>query len=256
MSQNTNFRVGVIRPVECFQEGWELIKDRYWLFLGISVVGVLLGGLVPFGLLLGAMFCGIYYCLFKQMNRQPIEFGELFKGFDFFLPSLIVTLFIAVPGLVFGVGVNLVMIPMQFAIQSAIKRGDDPMKVMIPFFATFAVVALVFGLLLACVHALIMFAYPLIVERKLNGIEAFKLSARAVLANLGGVVGLILIEFLLGIIGVLLCYVGVFLVIPLNFAAVIVAHRKVFPPIDAPFTSPPPPPDFNQPQSSAFVNPS
>lgn len=244
MSPNTQFRIGVIRPVECFREGWELIKDRYWLFLGISAVGILLGSIVPFGILIGPMFCGIYYCLLKQINRQPVEFGELFKGFDFFLPSLIVTLFIAIPGLIFGIGINFVMIPMQFAIQSAIKRGEDPMNVMIPFFATFAVIGLIFGLLLACIHAFIMFAYPLIVEHRLSGLDAFKLSARSVWANLSGVVGLILIQFLLGIIGVLLCYVGAFLVMPISFAAVTVAYRKVFPFSDSPFTSPPPPPNF------------
>ncbi len=34
------FKTGVIRPIECFKEGWELIKDQYWLFMGISVVGM------------------------------------------------------------------------------------------------------------------------------------------------------------------------------------------------------------------------
>jgi uncharacterized membrane protein len=111
-------------------------------------------------------------------------------------------------------------------------------------------------LILACIHALIMFAYPLIVERRLSGIEAFKLSARAVFANLGGVAGLILCEVALGIIGYLILCVGLYLVFPIMFAGVFVAYRKVFPAIDAPFTSPPPPPNFNPPQSSAFVNPS
>ncbi len=35
------FNTGVIRPVECMKEGWELIKDEYWLFLGITFVGML-----------------------------------------------------------------------------------------------------------------------------------------------------------------------------------------------------------------------
>lgn len=247
MFSKTEFRAGVIRPVECFQEGWELIKNRYWLFFGITIVGVFIGVVVPFGLLLGAMFCGIYYCLLKQMNGQTIEFAELFKGFDYFLPGLIVTLFVSVPVIVLSLGMNLAAIPMQFAVDSAIKRGEDPMKIMLPFFAVLASIALIFALLLACAHALIMFAYPLIVERRLAGMEAFKLSARAVWANLGGAVGLILVQFLLGFIGFLACYVGLFLVMPVNFAAVLIAYRKVFPFSEAPFMSPPRPPNFNQP---------
>jgi len=29
------FRSGVISPVECVKEGWQLIKDQYWLFSGL-----------------------------------------------------------------------------------------------------------------------------------------------------------------------------------------------------------------------------
>ena len=34
------FRRGVIRPFEVFREGWNIIEDRYWLFMGISLVCV------------------------------------------------------------------------------------------------------------------------------------------------------------------------------------------------------------------------
>ena len=43
----TDFHQGVIRPVDCLKEGWALIKDQYWLFFGISLVGLLIGGAVP-----------------------------------------------------------------------------------------------------------------------------------------------------------------------------------------------------------------
>ena len=73
------FKTGVIRPIECFKEGWELIKDQYWLFLGISLVGGLLAAFSMY-ILLGVAFCGVYYCLQQKYNRQPFNFADLFKG--------------------------------------------------------------------------------------------------------------------------------------------------------------------------------
>lgn len=97
------------------------------------------------------------------------------------------------------------------------------------------------GLVLGCIHAFIIFTYPLIVERNLNGLEAFKLSAKAAWANLGGVISLILAQFALGFVGYLACFVGVYLTLPVMFAGVFVAYRRVFPSIAASHLVPPPP---------------
>lgn len=243
------FQTGVIRPIECFKEGWQLIKEQYWLFLGITLVGILIGSIVPLGIALGAMICGIYFCLFRKMDGQAVEFKDLFKGFDYFLPSLIVTLFIMVPTLIFTVLMEIVQVVFFITMQN-MQNGKMPSRefesFLWTFFAVFAVVALIFGLLMGCLHALIMFAYPLIVERRMKGLDAFKLSARAVLKNINGVVGIILCEFVLAIVGLLLCYVGAILLAPLGFTAVAVAYRKVFPPLsNAPLDNlPPPPPTF------------
>ena len=245
MAANTDFRVGVIRPVECFREGWELIKDQYWMFFGISLVGMLIGGIVPFGIVLGAMMCGIYYCLFQKAAGQRISFDGLFKGFDFFLPSLIVTLFLMVPAFFLWI---LMYVPM-IGIQIYAKRpGADP-NVVFPLFFLMMAFLLIGGIAIASIHAMIMFAYPLIVERRLSGMDAFKTSARAVLKNLGGVVGLIVCEIGLVFVGYLLLCIGVYFVVPIMFAGVFVAYRKVFPPVEPVYNSPPPPPNFaNQTQ--------
>ena len=38
------FNRRALQPITCFREGWQLIKDDFWLFLGITVVGMLIGG--------------------------------------------------------------------------------------------------------------------------------------------------------------------------------------------------------------------
>jgi uncharacterized membrane protein len=89
-----------------------------------------------------------------------------------------------------------------------------------------------------------MFAFPLIVEYKLSGIEAFKLSAKSVWANLGGVVGIILCESGLIFVGYLACCIGVLFVFPLMYAGTFVAYRKVFPAARIQNFNPPPPDAF------------
>jgi len=39
------FRTGVIKPIECVKEGWELIKSDYWLLFAVTLVGVLIGAM-------------------------------------------------------------------------------------------------------------------------------------------------------------------------------------------------------------------
>src|SRR5205807_10140327 len=91
-AEQTDFRVGVIQPVECIKEGWALIKDQYWLFFGISIVGILIGGAVPI-VLIGPMMAGIFLCLFQRQRNHPVEFGLLFMGIVHFVSGQLVTLF-------------------------------------------------------------------------------------------------------------------------------------------------------------------
>ncbi len=234
------FQTGVIRPVECFKEGWQLIKDQYWLIFAITTVGMLIAGLIPFGIGMGAMYCGIYYVLFQKINGQRVEFGELFKGFEYFVPGLVVTLIIIVPAVICLIAVYGSMMAMLFA--SMDSRGNLNPGIIWGMFGTFFVEGVIIALVLGCLQALMMFAYPLIVERSLGGFDAFKLSAKAVWANLSGVIGIILIEFALGIIGYLVFFIGLYLVFPLMFAGVLVAYRRVFPSANNQFHNQPPPP--------------
>lgn len=236
------FKTGVIRPVECMREGWDLIKDQYWLFFAVTLVGMLIAGIVPFGILIGAMFCGIYYCLFQKMNGQRITFEGLFKGFDYLVPGLIATLVLIVPAVILGILAYIPLVLMQLSMMTSKNPNPDEMFAYLGFFA---VEMIALWLILGTIHAFLFFAYPLIVEYKLSGMEAFKLSAKAVWKNLGGIVGFIALEVVMIIIGYLLCVVGVYLTLPIMFAGALVAYRKVFPPLGGnTFGAPPPPSAF------------
>src|SRR5207237_105041 len=74
-----------------------------------------------------------------------------------------------------------------------------------------------------------IFMYSLIVERQMSGFAALRTSIRAILGNFWGVIGLLILVNLLGTLGSLVCGVGLYLVLPITFAAYTVAYRQVFP---------------------------
>jgi hypothetical protein len=234
------FNSQAVRPLECLSRGWAMIKDRYWLFLGIALVGVLLGSIGPLGILMGPCMCGIYYCLMRHEFRRPVEFGMLFKGFDYFLQSWIASLLMLIPLLVVIVPAYIV-----FFVSILSTMGDrpanappDPAQAW-AFLGMMAVFYLVIIAIALVVHMAFIFAYPLIVDRGLSGVDAVKASFRAAFANLGGVAGLVLLNAALGFVGVLCCYVGAFFVMPITFAATLVAYRQVFPEPDVVSAVPP-----------------
>jgi uncharacterized membrane protein len=221
------FQRSAVPPVQVMKEAWALVKDQYWLFVGLCAVGLLVGSAVPMGILLGPMMCGLYLCYFRQMRNDRFEFGLLFKGFDYFGPSLVATLMHVIPILI-------IVIPAYFAfyvgfVLTVAVQGNEPNPA-----AAFGVLAMfmVFWMVMIIVIIVISigftFSYPLIVDRKLGAMDAIKWSFKAAMANFWGLLGMSLLTGLLACGGMLLCYVGMFLVFPIQYGAIAVAYRRVF----------------------------
>lgn len=242
-SPTIEFRRNVVEPIECLKGGWNLIRSQYWLFVGMTAVGFIIGSFVPLGILMGPMMCGIYLSLFQVRRNQPVEFGTLFKGFDYFGDSLIATLLHMIPMVVIFVPAYIIFYIGFFVVLS--QRGGEPdAGTMLGFFGFFAIFWLVMMVILIVVSVAFTFAYPLIVDRRLSGLDAVKLSMKAAMANFWRLLGLLLMSGLLSFAGVLLCYVGIFLVLPISFAAIAVAYEQVFGLGEVQPNLPPPPPSF------------
>lgn len=234
MSDDVPVQKVAIQPIECFKQAIELLTGHYWLLVGIILVGVLIGAFVPLGILWGPMLCGIFLCFFARLRGEPVRFEMLFKGFDYFVESLIATLIL--------MGATMaVLLPLYLVLAVGLvgvgvttgefgDHGSSNGTIPIAMIAVFGCFFVFLFLLLLLVTPLIAFVYPLIVDRGLKAIPAIKTSARAGWANFGGMLGLMLLNMAIGWTAMLFCYFPAFLVAPLCWGAWTIAYRRVFPP--------------------------
>lgn len=221
---------------EYFGQGRELIKGRYWLFFGITVVGILLGSLAPLGILMGPMMCGIFICFLKQVRNEEVKFEYLFKGFDYFLESFLATLIYLGLMLAAALPLTVFLILNIGGLVYAFQQEDPSLK-LIAVGVLFLLVLL--SLLLFCFIAVpFQFAYILIVERKLNAWYAVKTAFKACWANFFKMTGLGVTVMLLSLAGMCCCSIGVLFLQPLVFGAYFAAYRDIFEP-----PAPPPVPN-------------
>lgn len=239
------YRRNAVQPVECIKGGWELIKGQYWMIFAMCLVGYMVASAVPLGILMGPMMCGLFLTFFKIRRGEPFEFGTLFKGFEYFGQSVVATLLHFIPIMIIVVPAY-ILFYVFFLVSMVAQGGNEPnpaamFGVMLLFFLFWLVVIV----LIMIISIGFTFVYPLIVDRKMQGIDAVKLSFKAAMANFWRLLGLVMLNFVLGCVGLLLCIFGVYLVIPISYSAVAVAYEQVFGLSDgselAPNVPPPPP---------------
>lgn len=216
-----------LRPVEIIREAWDLIADQYWLFLGLAFVTVIIGAAAPFGILMGPMMCGMYGCCLAKARGQRVEFGDLFKGFEVFVEALLASL--AQMAVVMVVVVLGIFVMMGTAILSGALASADAKAVSVVVIAAasavFVLLLLVFSVAVALAFG---FAFPLIMDRRLKALDAIKASAQAARENLGGLLLLHLCLMAASIVLACMCYIPALLFMPVHFAALTVAYRKIF----------------------------
>lgn len=212
-------------PIDRLMKAKDMLGEQYWLFLGIAFVGMLIGGAVPFGILMGPMMCGLYLCYQQRMNGGQARFELLFKGFDYFVPSLIATLIMVGISLVIFIPIYVIMMVVIFGAVAASGGGDQAIMTMLPIMLVLDVVIVAASIL---IYVPFVFVYPLIVDRQLNGLDAVKLSARAAFQNIWTVLAILVVNSLLTMVGVCLCYVPAILLMPLTFGSIFQLYRDVF----------------------------
>jgi len=243
------FYRGAISAGDCVSNGWNLVKQNYGMYLGIGLVALILAGCIPCVslFLAGPIACGVYYVYLRDIRGEQVDFGMMFKGFDVFLPAMIVGIIQAIPEII-GQGIRLTVNLADLGLRSGggsdyYQADETRVALASGMVIIAAIVGIAIFLLAIALRISLVFAFPLIIEHKLGAVDAMKLSARAGWSNVGGLILLFILEFLIALVGVLLCVVGIFLIaIPLIYAANAFAYRQVFPDVQRNFQNTPPPP--------------
>jgi hypothetical protein len=229
MTDSTSFKRVTIAPFGAMGEAWRRLGDQYWLFVGLGLATIVIGSAAPLALLMGPMMCGLDLCFREKWQGRRVQFEGLFKGFDSFtfLQSFIATLIIVAISLVTLMPLMLVGV-LVFVLAGAAASQHDSGAVA----ALFPILAiagfLIIMLIVMVVNTFFLFTYPLIADRRLEGVAALKLSARAARANFGGLLGLTLATVLASLVGLCFCYVGAILLLPVTFGARMVVYEQIF----------------------------
>lgn len=250
------FRSGAIDAGACISNAWEQVKMNYGLYLGIVVLTLVLTGCIPCLnlFILGPVLGGVFYVALRDMRQEPVDFGMMFKGFEKFVPLMVIGLIQSVPAVI----MQFLQLGFRFSelglgrIGSTSGSGDydffqsgDPSFAlaggMLVILMIVAVVIIIFSIVWWMVF---FFAVPLAMEHDLGPMDAIKLSAQAAMNNIGGLIVLLIFTALIGLLGALMCIIGMFLVsMPIMYVANAFAYRQVFPMPDQNNTNfaPPPP---------------
>lgn len=248
---NIQFYRGAINAGDCIGNAWEQIKRNYGLYLGVSLIAYILTGCIPClnVFLIGPVVGGIFYVALRDMRGDPVEFGMMFEGFKKFVPLMVIGLIQSIPAIIAQVaqyairigqlGLNRGRIEDLDFFQSSGRDAGIATGMIVLFLVAFAV----FFIFAIVWWAIFFFAVPLAFEYDLTPVDAIKLSARAAMANIGGMIVLFILQILVMFLGMLLICVGMFLIsIPIMYVANAFAYRQVFPLIERNFNMSPPPP--------------
>lgn len=260
----SEFSPRAIDASECVSNGWALVQTKYWTYFAISLLVIFAPlalscipclNIILVGPLSVTLLAGVYFVILRDMRGEPVDFSMMFKGFENIVPLLIVGLIQAIPSMIFQsvqwvIDIGRIVKQVGDATRQGgdfFQQASDPPFVLtgtiIALIVIVAVVMFVFSLAWAITFE---FAVPLVIDKRLNALDAIKLSARAGWSNVGGLLLLMLFQFLLMLAGFIALCFGIFFVAPVLFAARAFAYRQVFPILDQPSQPQTPYTDFAQ----------
>ena len=175
------------RPGAWVGAGWDLVKADMGNYVLLALVFIALNGMVPM-ILQGPLIAGFHIYTIKRLLGRQTDFGDLFKGFNFFVPALVASLVIA---LFTFAGSLLCFIP---------------------------------GLVVAAMYK---FTYLFIVDKRMDFWPAIQASHAVVKQDYFGFTMFILALILLNVAGLICCVVGLLVTVPITIAATTVAYKEI-----------------------------
>ncbi len=167
--------------------GWQMVKDDMGTFIVATLLFGALSSVVPV-VLHGPLAAGFMILAFKKLlGRRPVV-GDLFRGFNFFIPALVASLLI---GVFIFAGTLACVIP---------------------------------GIVVA---AALNFTYAFIVDKRMDFWPAIQASHAVVKQDYFGFTMFLIACALVNLLGVLCCVVGLLVTVPATYCAVAAAYQDI-----------------------------
>jgi uncharacterized membrane protein len=166
-------------------EGWQLVFADLGNYVLMALVFCIFNS-VP--LIQGALITGFHIFTMKKLTGRNADIADLFKGFNFFVPTLVASLLIAI----------------------------------FTFLGTLAFI--IPGLVIAAMYK---FTYLFILDKRMDFWPAMQASHAVVRNDYFGFTMFLILAVLLNIVGFCFFLVGLLVTIPVTFAAITVAYKEL-----------------------------
>lgn len=208
----------------CISRGWATVKPNLGLAIGATFLVMLcnqaagfipLLGIIASLLLQGPLLGGLNVFYLKLIRGEPAGIADAFAGFSkafwrlcgtFLLMSLLIYLSV-IPAAVYGF---------------ATMRGGQSPDVIFWILMSLGLVGLIY------VAIGFVFALPLSADLELGPMDALRVSFRIVSRHWFSVFALMFVAGLLSALGLVACIVGIFVTLPIFYAATLHAYEDIF----------------------------
>ncbi|MCP4669102.1 MAG: hypothetical protein GY849_22425 [Deltaproteobacteria bacterium] len=186
---------------EWIEKGFNLYKENFGILVPATLIAVILSA-VTFFVLAGPMMAGVLVITLALLDKKEPkpQVGDLFKGFDYFLNSLLFVI-------VWGVGLGVIGLILFFT----------------PCVGVLATIALFLA-----AQAFLMFGPFLIVDKQMDFWPASVESFDKVKTNFWPFLALAVVAGIIGGIGEIACGIGIVLTLPIQACILAVAFREVY----------------------------
>ncbi|MDD2709395.1 MAG: GYF domain-containing protein [Verrucomicrobiae bacterium] len=178
----------------CLSRGWALVKANFWLTVGVTtLIAIILGisNYIFIGLLLtGVLTGGLYYFILKLIRGQPAALEDAFVGFKLSFAQLMLVGLVS--GILTSVGLFLCILP---------------------------------GIYLGVAWS---FAIPLVIDKQLEFWDAMEVSRKVISKHWWQFFALLLVLGLVAMLGLIACFIGVFVTITIALASMAYAYEDIF----------------------------
>jgi len=220
----------MIRIGDWISKAWEIFTKSVGVHIVLALI-VGLGSLLTIGILAGPLACGWLYIILRQLREPDYkpEIGDIGKGFEVFGQAFVAHLLVAAALVVLWI----VMFVLSFVPLVGSLLGF--------------VVVLAGALLVSTV---VLFVDLLIIDRRMEAVEAIKASIEKVKPEFWGFFGFAVLASVIAGAGIIGCGIGTLVTVPVATIAIAIAYQDNFEDLAAPakpeIPAPPPAPPVEQ----------